>query len=85
LLSKFIESDTSTSILNQNDVANHISVHPNPAQQTLFLSKNAEWKLFSLQGALLLDGYGSRIKMNHLSNGLYIIQAEDQIFKICKE
>ena len=55
--------------------ANELSIYPNPvAGSKVSLSKSADWKLFTSQGALLLEGQGDSIEVAPLSKGVYFVE-----------
>ena len=67
--------------LSQNDVSG-IKVYPNPAHQTLFISKEAHMKLHSIDGKMVAEKYGTSLDVSYLSKGIYIlhIHEDNEIF-----
>jgi hypothetical protein len=71
--------------IDQNAQVSTLSISPNPTKNKVTLSENAEWSLFTTQGQLLKTGNGNLIDLSTYINGMYIIQANSQSFKIIKE
>ena len=67
--------------LYQHDITN-IQVYPNPAHQTLFISKEAHMKLHSIDGKMVAEKYGTSLDVSYLSKGMYIlhIHEDNEIF-----
>jgi len=62
-----------------------VNVYPNPTTDQIYLSTDANVKLYSLQGVLLYSGYGDRIDLIGYSQGVYILQInESTIVKVVK-
>ena len=69
-------------ILNQDNLeSNTISIYPNPASGSLYLSKYVEenFELIDLSGKIIRNGKtGNRIDISGISPGFYVLKIADQ-------
>lgn len=78
-----LEAGVITSSVNpSND--NEIKVYPNPFIDELKLSEPSKWKLYSLQGEKLSNGYGDEIVWSFLPAGFYILEVGIKRVKVEK-
>lgn len=61
-----------------------LAVFPNPTKGDLELSSPINWKLFSISGIFISEGFGKKVNMKGLENGMYVLQTEVKHFKIMK-
>lgn len=90
---KFFQTYINNNVLSMlsNDFVKNI-IYPNPATNYLNVKlnnlKDVNYKLFSLNGVMLLSGkVSSRVKkinISSLSNGLYFLKLNDKIFPVLK-
>ena len=73
---QLVEEASEPLSLSQNDVSG-IKVYPNPAHQTLFISKEAHMKLHSIDGKIVAEKYGTSLDVSYLSKGMYILHIGD--------
>lgn len=66
-------------------VALETLVYPNPTTDKILLSSPVDYRLFSLKGALVLEGNGASIEVSQLSKGVYFLNTTTKTFKIIKE
>jgi len=69
-----------------------INIFPNPTTSELTIvnnqkinTRNLVWKLYTINGNLVLSGTGNKVFMKNLSNGLYFITINGITLKIIKE
>lgn len=62
-----------------------LDVYPNPVKDVLHISQSAEWDLESVAGELISSGTGTTIKTSGLSNGIYLLKINNEVFRIVKE
>ncbi len=79
-LHKIIVKPYETTELNDKDSYSpkttlHLLPHT-PASKLFYLSREANWSVYSLQGALLKGGKGTLIDMRSFSKGVYLIKFE---------
>ncbi len=79
--------DTSTAIDNVF-TGDRFIVYPNPTTSTLTvkgLDPSATLRLYSTNGQLVKSVVGNTMNVKNVSNGIYILQCENQIVKIIKQ
>jgi len=64
--------------------ATTVKLYPNPFNDRLYLSESATWNILDLQGKNIVSGYGNEIKITGLSDGMYVINVNNQYHKIIK-
>ena len=93
--SKIVASYINTSTLSISDIStpekeNIIKLYPNPVSSTLNIETGnndilPEVKIYSIQGALLINTKGNKIDVSSLANGFYIADVNGQTFKMVKQ
>ncbi|MEA4937630.1 MAG: glycosyl hydrolase, partial [Paludibacter sp.] len=83
------QSSNTVQLINQatglNDAeTTTVKLYPNPFNDRLYLSESAKWNLIDLQGKNIISGYGNEIKTTGLSDGMYVINVNNQYHKIIK-
>jgi len=68
--------DKGTRIIEDDAIV--INVYPNPTVDKVYLSANADVKLYTLQGVLLYSGYGNEVDLTDYPKGVYILQVNGQ-------
>lgn len=61
-----------------------IKVTPNPFNNYISISSKVKYKLYDLTGKLLNLGESDYIDTSELSNGVYLLKIEGQVFKLVK-
>ncbi|MBR2168394.1 MAG: T9SS type A sorting domain-containing protein [Paludibacteraceae bacterium] len=66
---------------------NNIRIYPNPVQETLNIESNesVSYKIFDLDGRLLLNGEGNSIGVSSLKTGTYLLQINNNTLKFIKQ
>ena len=65
-------------------VAN-IKTYPNPTIDIVNIGKQADIKVYSLQGALLQETFGEQVNLSAYTQGVYILQVNDEKVKVVKK
>jgi hypothetical protein len=74
---------TPTSNSNQLSQITEISVYPSPSNDGFFkISKEVLWKVYTITGIMIGEGYGNTINLSAQSRGLYMIKAENNVMKV---
>lgn len=60
------------------------NVYPNPTLNDLTLSEELNWSLLTINGELISQGEGTRVPMNHLISGIYILRIGVDNIRIIK-
>jgi len=94
---RIVASYINTSTLSISDISNPddkqeniIKLYPNPVSSTLNIETGdnnliPEVKIYSIQGALLINTKGNKIDVSSLANGSYIAEVNGQTFKMVKQ
>lgn len=53
--------------------AARLSAYPNPASEVLYLTEETNWKIFSIQGKLVMEGSDKSIDIRGMEAGVYIL------------
>jgi hypothetical protein len=71
----------------ENDVSNQIIIFPNPANETLYFSKEADFEIIDIQGKVLLQNKSAvkSIDISSLKAGLYFVKTDNRMMKFVKE
>ena len=78
------ETQDNTSIDN-SEVGRGVNVYPNPSKALFYLSESSSYKVFNMQGQLVLEGTGKEINLSAAQTGMYLLQLEDGTSQtICK-
>lgn len=80
--------DNTTSEIQEIEISeNNIRVYPNPVQETLNIEsgESVSFKIYDLDGKLLLNGYGDIIDVSSLKTGTYLIQINNNTLKFMKQ
>ena len=66
---------------------NKIRIYPNPVQETLNIEsgESVSFKIFDLDGRLLLHGDGNSIDVSSLKTGTYLLQINNNTLKFIKQ
>lgn len=66
---------------------NNIRIYPNPVQETLNIEsdKSVSFKIYDLDGRLLLNGDGNSIDVSSLKTGTYLLQINNNTLKFIKQ
>lgn len=64
--------------------SNGLTIYPNPVSDELTLSEEIDWELRSIEGVLLRSGSGNKIDFSTEQNGVFILTAGKQQYKIVK-
>lgn len=64
---------------------NKISLFPNPANESINISENSNWKLVDIYGNILSKGEENKIDLANISSGVYVIITGTQSHKIIKQ
>ena len=59
-------------------------LYPNPFSDILFLSNVKNYVVYSLEGRILMRGYGTKILMENFPNGVYFILIDNYSYKVIK-
>ena len=62
-----------------------IQIYPNPTKGVVYISQEAEVKLYSLQGVLLQQTFGNQVDLSSYSSGMYLLQVDGKMTKVIKE
>lgn len=60
---------------------NNLKAYPNPTQGLLNLSEPCHWVINTITGEKIMEGNGNKIDLQNQGNGLYLLQAEEIIYK----
>jgi len=70
-------------------IGSSVKLYPNPVSATLYIETGTDIiptvKLYSIQGALLLEAQENSINLSSLSNGIYIVEVNGERYKIIKQ
>lgn len=61
-----------------------LCIYPNPCTDKLFLTKNCDYKVYSMMGLELIRGNGNEIPMKKLPPGLYLVQINNNSYNVLK-
>ena len=66
---------------------NNIRIYPNPVQETLNIEsdESVSFKIYDLDGRLLLNGDGKSIDVSALKAGTYLLQINNNTLKFIKQ
>lgn len=70
--------------VDENSSADALILFPNPTNGLVTLSAEAAWEVVSLQQTTLATGEGSVIDMTSFEEGIYIVRANGQSFKVVR-
>jgi len=69
-----------------NEVAKkHVPIFPNPISDIVNIGENAEIKIYSPQGKLLLETFGAQIDFSSYPQGVYLLQLNGKMLKAIKK
>lgn len=80
----FVTNDLYVESLQIENQEIEIRVWPNPTTDRINIGKSKDWKLFNIEGLLLLTGFGSEIDLRNFPNGIYVIEINQIPNKIVK-
>lgn len=81
-------TDNTTSEIQEIEISeNNIRVYPNPVQETISIKSDESvyFKIYDLDGRLLLNGDGNTIDVSSLKTGTYLLRINDNTLKILKQ
>jgi hypothetical protein len=67
------------------DPGTHLQIYPNPAGETLFLSRSTAYEVFTSCGVKMVAGRCEQIDLEGLPPGIYYLKASGTIQKFVKE
>jgi len=79
-----IELTSISTALNENNTS-YFEIYPNPTTGIVHLTKETKWKLLSLSGANLLNGYSATLDIRQLASGIYFLQIKEVNYKLVKK
>jgi len=66
--------------------ANGLNIFPNPSNTGIFnLYESQKWQIYTIDGAKILEGEGTKIDLSAYRKGIYIGKAQHTFFKMIKE
>ena len=89
LVANFFE-DIEVGITETTSPSDLVKLYPNPVSTTLYIEignvkKNSEVKIYSIQGALLVNTKGNEIDVSSLPSGIYIVEVNGVCKKLVKQ
>lgn len=74
----FTLNDGTASVEDANSSTQKLKVFPNPATNGKFnLSTSTNWKVYSVLGVKVLEGFGNSIDLSSLAKGAYMLKADN--------
>lgn len=65
-----------------------LTAYPNPTSVSLYIEgaePETDWRVFDMQGRLLMQGKGKEVNVSPLGQGDYLLQVKTSIFKFIKQ
>lgn len=63
--------------------SSNIFVFPNPSKSGVFhLNESKDWKVYELQGGLILEGASETVDLSSFANGVYLIKANGNVVRL---
>ena len=85
-LHKIVARSEGTNVLGERTISAHTTkprlLPYTESSRIFYLSREADWNVYSIQGARLSNGFGNMIDMSTFSRGMYMIKFEGKIERL---